>query len=66
MPPELLAAVEAAQRAAEQPSTVKVDGNVSVFVSIKHPSLKLEPVEQSLEQIVKCVRGLVEKFNPLV
>ena len=52
--------------ALQQPTTIKVDGEVSVFVAIQHASVPLIPVERTLEQIVNCVRDIVPKFDAFV
>lgn len=61
---ELLTPLQSAQQMSPQPTSVKVDGDVSVFVSIEHPSVKLEPVERTLEGIVNCVEGIIQRFAP--
>jgi hypothetical protein len=48
----------------QQPRSVKVDGQVAVFVSLQNPLVPLEPIERTLEQLVKCVADIVPRFEP--
>jgi hypothetical protein len=50
----------------QQPGSVKVDGQVTVFVSLDDPPMPLEPIDLALEQIVKCVANIVPMFDALV
>jgi hypothetical protein len=50
----------------EQARSVKVNGQVTVFVSLQNPPMPLEPVDRTLEQIVKCVANIVPRFDPFV
>jgi len=65
-----IALIKAAQKAAtpgaseETAHGVKVDGQVTVFVSLDNPPMPLEPVDRMLERIVKCVADIVPMFNP--
>jgi hypothetical protein len=64
---EFLAAHQGGRRAPEQQATtVKVDGKVSVFVAIDHPSVQLEPIERTLEPILHCVQGIIATFDAFV
>jgi len=62
--------IKAAQKAAapggaeQKPGNVKVDAQVTVFVSIKDPLVPPEPVDLALEQIIKCVSNIVPLFEP--
>lgn len=64
---ELMAAHKAAGEAPPEqfPNGVKVDGQVTVFVSFEDPSVKREPIDTTLEQIIKCVANIVPMFDPL-
>jgi hypothetical protein len=67
----MIPGVPAAQVAAglwspEHPSSVKVDGKVAVFVALQNAPAPLAPVERTLEQIVKCVAGIVPRFDARV
>jgi hypothetical protein len=47
----------------QKPGSVKVDGQVSVFVSLKDGAMPLVPVERELEKIVKCVADILPRFE---
>jgi hypothetical protein len=47
----------------QQTRTVKVDGQVTIFVSLKNSPMPSEPVERQLEQIIKCVANVVPRFD---
>ena len=47
----------------QQARTVKVNGQVTVFVSLKDSPMPNEPVERKLEQIIKCVADIVPRFD---
>lgn len=51
---------------ANLPRDVKVDGQVTVFVSLQNAPVPLEPVDRTLENIVKCVADIVPRFEPFV
>jgi hypothetical protein len=46
-----------------QAGTAKVDGEVTVFVSIENAPEKPEPVETTLERIISCVEGVIRTFE---
>jgi hypothetical protein len=48
----------------QQPRSVKVHGQVTVFVAIKDAPVPLVPIERALEQLVKCVANIVPRFEP--
>lgn len=48
---------------AQTESQVQVDGQVAVFVSLQDSTVPIEPVDRTLEQIVKCVADIVSRFE---
>lgn len=50
----------------EQPGEVKVDGEVTVFVSLKDSPVPREPVHVTLTKIFKCVSDIVPRFEPFL
>lgn len=49
--------------ATQQTRTMKVDGQVTLFISLKDSPVPNEPVEVKLEQVVKCVANIVPRFE---
>jgi hypothetical protein len=50
----------------EPPRSVEVDGQATVFVSVQDALMPLEPVDLTLEKIVKCVTDIVPRFERFV
>jgi hypothetical protein len=47
----------------DQPRSVKVDGQVSIFVALQNVPPPLVPVERTVEQVVTCVADIVTRFE---
>jgi hypothetical protein len=47
----------------QQPRSVKVDGQVTVFVALQNVAMPFAPVDRTLEQVVKCVADIVPRFE---
>jgi hypothetical protein len=50
---------------AQLPRSVKVDGQAIFFVSLQNPLVPLEPVDRTIQDIVKCVADIVPRFDQL-
>ncbi|HEY2838749.1 MAG TPA: hypothetical protein VGJ26_06360 [Pirellulales bacterium] len=48
----------------QQPPNVKVDGDASVFVTLKDSPVPPEPVDITLANIFKCISDIVPRFDP--
>lgn len=48
----------------QHPPSVKVEGQVGVFVTLQNVPVPPEPVDRTLEQIVKCVANIIPPFDP--
>jgi hypothetical protein len=59
---ELMAQEAQRQTTATQPTAVKVDGKVTVFVALQKAP-PLVPVERTLEQIINCLDGVITRFE---
>jgi len=46
--------------------SVKVDGQVAVFISLQNAPVPREPVDLTLEKIVKTVADIIPRFDPFV
>ena len=47
----------------EQPADVNVDGEVTVFVSLKDLPMPNEPIDVTLSKIFKCVSDIIPRFE---
>jgi hypothetical protein len=50
----------------QQPRGVKVDGQVTVFVALKNSPVPAEPVDTTIEKLVKCVTDIVQTVRSVV
>lgn len=53
----------APRSAEEKPRSVKVDGQVSVFISLDNVPMPLVPIERTVEQLVECVANIIPRFE---
>jgi hypothetical protein len=50
----------------KQSPEVQVKGQATVFVAFQNVAMPREPVDRTLEQIVKCVADIIPRFDALV
>jgi len=47
----------------QQPRSVKVDGQVTIFVALKDSPVPFVPVDGTVEQLVECVMNIIPRFE---